>query len=494
MSLHFRFPDYSWLVQSTDFGQFLEMTFENDFGEVWLYNNDLEMISQRKTFEDLYLNGVCGHLSENIDAVKILVKPSLLEKNNLEGFLRDHPVIPHRLEQIASLRNGRTRLSTFYFGIANNDAFPEHLRNSISPDDSWIFYAQRAELDFGVVMLRQKYFPFQDPRHGDARFANIWLLQRYPELTLRLKEAFMNSFRGTRQFKRLEFTTSPFRFSLVPVADEARKRRANSHEVRPLALGDSVDFALVTALPEEMEAIRILLDSSETMRTPLADGYEYVTLKTQHGLKKVLLVCVGDQGTIPAALATFDAIQRWRPGYVMLVGVAGSDPEESTQKLGDIVVGKRVMGYEKCKVEDGVIKYEPSKFSADEALLKQAQKMKGTWQPKRLKLKRPDGSVEPCTIHDDLVIASGNTLVADPSLFKVLQGLERKVKAVEMEAEGVGHACEKSRNVKFIVIKGIMDNADKKTRDETPPAVRAKWMLYAAAVAAEFAIDVLKAF
>lgn len=52
------------------------------------------------------------------------------------------------------------------------------------------------------------------------------------------------------------------------------------------------------------------------------------------------------------------------------------------------------------------------------------------------------------------------------------------------------YACDKS-NIKALVIKGIMDTSSS-GRDEMKPALKKKWMEYAARAAAEFAIDVVR--
>lgn len=495
MNLQFRFPDYAWLVETMEFAQFLDLAFANDSGEIWLFNNDLEMIRQYESFSLLYLQRVAGTLRRNITAVRILVQPDRVDsKLGLEASLKKDAIFCKHLAEIARLRGGKDRLSTFYFGVANRTKMPPQLGANGAPNDTWIFYAQRADLDSGIVMLRHQYFPFQVAGEN-RRVAIVWMLQHYPELKVHLKKAFVKYFKCDAQFRRMEVTsTNPFDFKLVSASTRKKKRLPVSSP--SVSLGDQVDVAIVAALPEEMAELKAALAPEKPRAIPLHEEYEYVVLTTKTGSKRVLLTTIIDQGAIPAAIRTWDMIQRWRPRHIILVGVAGGDPKDESQALGDIVIGNWIVGYERGKIVNGNFQKDSSKYTADDVLLKAATDLKNSssW-PRAMRIPRPSGSKKrPCHVHDDLAIGSGSKLVADAAFFEELQSIDRKIKAVEMEADGVGCACDKTRitKVKVLVIKGIMDKSNQETRNMSP-ALKKKWMRFAARAAAEFAVDVVRA-
>lgn len=493
MSLQFRFPDYAWLVESMEFGQFLDLAFTNDSGEVWLFNNDLEVFLQHPTFSDLYLNRIAGYLSENIEAVRILVQPKLVNADiGLETSLRKNRTFCDRLAEIAGRPDGEDRLSTFYFGVAEGTKVPPQLDLN-DAHDNWIFYAQRGDLDHGIVMLRHNYFPFQ-MSDDSQKFAIAWMLQHYPPLSTRLKKKFTNCFKTDQDFHKIEVISErPFDFRLVPASSHHRKN--TPHRPRSVSLGDEVDVAIIAALPEEMSAIKDSIVPDEARAIPLHNEYEYVVLKGRTGLKKVLLTTTIDQGNIAAAIRTWDLIHKWRPSHIILVGVAGGDPNNKSQVLGDIVVGNWVVGYERGKIVGGDFKKDNSKHPADEVLLKAATDLKnGKRWPRDIEIERPSETMRSqCHVHDDLAFGSGSKLIADSEFFLQLQDIDRKIQAVEMEGDGVGTACDKARikKVKVLVIKGIMDKSNKETR-ELDAELKIKWMRYAARSAAEFAIDVVR--
>ena len=56
-----------------------------------------------------------------------------------------------------------------------------------------------------------------------------------------------------------------------------------------------------------------------------------------------------NMGRVNAANATGDAIRRWRPRYVLLVGIAAGVPERGA-RLGDVLVSDQVIDYELQKL------------------------------------------------------------------------------------------------------------------------------------------------
>jgi nucleoside phosphorylase len=58
-----------------------------------------------------------------------------------------------------------------------------------------------------------------------------------------------------------------------------------------------------------------------------------------------------------------------------------------------------------------------------------------------------------------------------------------------MEGAGIAYACSASGYSKMLIVKGIMDKSDKKTRATT---TRDEWKDYAAAVSSQFVKELIR--
>src|SRR5262245_54900205 len=102
--------------------------------------------------------------------------------------------------------------------------------------------------------------------------------------------------------------------------------RANT---RPIP--SQVDIAIVTILPEEYDAVKRLLKNVRrdpgTKEHP--NQYAWVVGEieaAQGGMYQVVLAMTVNPGNISGSLGTGKTVARWRPRYVLLVGIAGGLP------------------------------------------------------------------------------------------------------------------------------------------------------------------------
>jgi|GEM_PF-4034541 len=484
----------AWIVESMDFPVFLDMTFQSNFGEIWLYNNDLQMLIKDKAFRELYLSRIANILSKNIDAVKILVSKEHEHKIFPTRKTRRHSELIRNLRQIAKLPDGKKRLMTFYFGKISDAKIPKILKEiSNSNIDTWVFYTIRNTLDPtpGIVMVRHNVFPFH-VRGEREMFAIVWQLREQKHIQKLLKEAFESVFNSKKNFSYIDVKSiNPFRFRLTKGWSEltAKKLEERKKELSDgLAFGDSVDVAVLSSQREELAPLEKLLGCVED--TPLKfDSYRYALIHRGTHVKKVLLAVIG-QGNIAAATRTWDVIDKWRPKQVILVGVAGGDPSDPTLKLGDIVIGESIIGYEHGKIDASGFKQRSTRYDMSHELINEAERLAENWPKEKL-----DGylskSYVPPSVHR-FAIASGSKLVADHKFFKnVREMTNEKIHAIEMEGDGVGFACHNhASKPELLVVKSIMDKSDKKTRDINKKN-RERWKKYACRVASQFVYDLL---
>jgi nucleoside phosphorylase len=110
-----------------------------------------------------------------------------------------------------------------------------------------------------------------------------------------------------------------------------------------------VDFLVVTPLDEEWRACRDVLGPfDESSRSDeLGDTITYYlrTYPTGNAHYLVTSASMGAMGHTEAALFAHDALKRWSPAGVLLVGIAGSFSRK-WHRLGDVVVASEVFGFE----------------------------------------------------------------------------------------------------------------------------------------------------
>jgi nucleoside phosphorylase/tetratricopeptide (TPR) repeat protein len=191
-------------------------------------------------------------------------------------------------------------------------------------------------------------------------------------------------------------------------------------------------------------------------------------------------------GELAAANATTDAIVRWNPNYVLMVGIAAGIPNlKEDRELGDVIVADQVIGYEHVKVTDKGYEYREHEYPASALLLDRVRNFWDASWMNQIAVPRPANAKRPGTKLHVGPVASGDKVVASTGFRDQLTARWPKLVAVEMEAEGVFSAVFDRPQIRnTLMIRGISDLADERKSDE--------WQEYAANAAAAFAISFLK--
>ncbi|HEY9803386.1 MAG TPA: 5'-methylthioadenosine/S-adenosylhomocysteine nucleosidase [Leptolyngbyaceae cyanobacterium] len=254
---------------------------------------------------------------------------------------------------------------------------------------------------------------------------------------------------------------------------------------------NKINFLIITPLKEELDAVLNKLpkvqESSpfhDDIRTYYLSNLPVIFADGTTGTYRIVVTLSG-MGRVPAANATSDAIRRWQPDYVLLVGIAGGFANAGV-KLGDVLVSDQIVDYESQKTtSDGhQVRYEVHR--ADQRLLGASQNLRdNVWQQK-ITTARPENGVPVSYIGP---ILSGDKSVA---VGEVLAGYAKdwpKLKGVEMEAGGVASASFQAvQRPGFFMIRGVSDLADE---DEKTYEVQ-QWRSYACDVAASYTVALLE--
>jgi nucleoside phosphorylase len=267
-----------------------------------------------------------------------------------------------------------------------------------------------------------------------------------------------------------------------------------------------LDLAIVTVIPEEYHAVRRRVvnpyQASFSRSEANVYAWELGEVPTRSGeAYKVVVGMIGIGGTNSTAMATVDAVSRWQPRYVLLVGIAGGFPLDGLKK-GDVVVADVVYGYEYGKLEKEFNPRMDRTFQADLGLVNGTMALSrfGTNWIERIDVKPPIPGI-PNVFKG--AVASGDKVVDDPTneFFEKVHKAWPKLQAVEMEGAGAAAAIEYTRalglSVGFLMIRGISDMPRPKQEaehggDTKAPAKgtqeRDAWKIYASNVAAAFTI------
>jgi len=213
---------------------------------------------------------------------------------------------------------------------------------------------------------------------------------------------------------------------------------------------------VLTALPIEMDAVINQLSDVE-LDTHLDVGTDYYrgiyTLPTG---KIDVIVGRTDQTNINAAVETERALQYYKPSHAFYVGIAGGLKDV---KVGDIVIGADVIGYERGKAEDGMFKARPQFGASSYDLERAANSFAISHSWKAISTSLADDKFAPEITVLSGTIASGEKVDASykSDLHKHIKKIASNALAIEMEGLGFLTVCRTRPSVKSLLLRGISD-------------------------------------
>ena len=251
---------------------------------------------------------------------------------------------------------------------------------------------------------------------------------------------------------------------------------------------DACDFVLIAPLPEERDALLKRISNYRRLN-PDADDvrvYYSANIRTsfpdgRSAFYRVIIVTPLGMGRLEAAHAASDAIRRWKPKHVLVVGIAGGLGKAGVN-LGDILIADQVADYELQKLlpNKQLIRWQVHRV--DPRMLGHAKGFRNSNWMQQIKTSRP-ASGEP-QVHFG-AICSGDKVIANGLADTHREVWERLV-GVEMEAGGVASAVfQSTEKPGFFMVRAVSDLADE-TIDNTK---NNPWWDYACDCAAAYAID-----
>ncbi len=297
-------------------------------------------------------------------------------------------------------------------------------------------------------------------------------------------------------YKDIVYQHGPSSYHQTPASVNAQEERQSTAQpdVRSQNLPNDqiVDFVIIAPLKEERDAILRKLPGHQELPPSNQDVYVHyaaalpVTFSNkQTSSYELRIVSPLEKGRVQAVHAATEAIRRWQPRYVLLVGIAGGVAAAGVN-LGDVLIASQIADYELQKQTDRGSEIRWQVYPASPAMLAQTQNFSlREWQD-LISQKRPgDGTPH----QHEGIIASGDKVVAFADILAAFNKTWPELIGVEMEAGGVAVAAEQSASRPgFFMVRSVSDFADSK---KGSTAVE-KWRPYACDVAAAYAIALLE--
>lgn len=252
-----------------------------------------------------------------------------------------------------------------------------------------------------------------------------------------------------------------------------------------------VDFVIITPLEEEREAMLSKLQDVE--RIPPGNDVRFyfkarLPVVVSDGSKTAYSVVVAmplSMGRLETANLTGDAIRRWKPRYVLVVGIAGGYARNGVG-LGDVLVADQIVDYELQKLTPRKTETRWQLHRVDPRLLGAAQNIVGADWHKLIAVDRPESGVPVRKIGP---VCTGDKVIANGLIGQHARVWDKLV-GVEMEAGGAASAAfQAAHHIGFFMIRGVSDLADE---DKGLSEVQ-KWRAYACDVAASYTVALLGA-
>lgn len=254
----------------------------------------------------------------------------------------------------------------------------------------------------------------------------------------------------------------------------------------------TVDAVIITALEEEREAVLRKLPRHRRVNPTNGDTQVYYGANVHIKLPRrpaevyrVIVFSLVSMGRVQSATATNDAIRRWKPRYVLLVGIAGG-VRATGVRLGDVLISDQVADYELAKITPTGSKIRWVVHHADTRLLNTARNLKASDWQSLISVPRPTKGTPQRHVGP---MGTGDKVVAREEALTQLLETWPKLIGIEMEAGGVATATfNSSSKPGFFMVRAVSDLADEKKGSASVD----KWRLYACDVAAAYGIALLR--
>ena len=223
-------------------------------------------------------------------------------------------------------------------------------------------------------------------------------------------------------------------------------------------------IVIQTALGLEQDAVSSRLLDVRDIVHPESKTIYKIGKYGKSGNEIEVIVGRTDQTNVNAGIETERAISFFKPTYLFYVGVAGGLKDV---KIGDVVIGSDVFGYERGKEKDTFLPRPKFGFSSYELEQKAVSYSRSEEWNKRASSLSKDLFPGEIQIFAG-TIASGEKVIGSSKsgLYQFLKQACSHALAVEMEGLGFLEACRPYPLIKSLLIRGVSDLVDGKDNSD----------------------------
>lgn len=269
--------------------------------------------------------------------------------------------------------------------------------------------------------------------------------------------------------------------------------RAGTIPVMDEGLHQTADIAIVTPTAGEwQEMLKQISDLKKSPNWPLPVCHGRIGTHT-------VVCCATGKGQEETASAVTLLIERAKPRWLLLVGIAGGFPDQNVHR-GDVVIAHVIHNFDYGKLVKGEFVRRPENdFNCDRSLLSWAEvaaiDSNTNWRT-TVSLAQPESkSNHEIKVHSDCYIASSSKVVDDPNhdFYAKVKAAFPEIHAVEMEGTGAGASARLAQGERAIGLSMIRGISDEPGVPEAAGSNQRKlWRSYAAAAAAAFTRELLE--
>lgn len=259
-------------------------------------------------------------------------------------------------------------------------------------------------------------------------------------------------------------------------------------EVRPREF--QTDIAIITSSPlVELNAVR-RLPGEFVCEYSQSDALDYYSTgwKRSDGRSLSIVACSAPRmGMTAAAVTACKVIERWRPKFLAMTGIAAGTRKKNAN-YGDVIVADSCFDYGSGKIEENdkgerifIPSPTPLRIGPDEGAVLQR------WEQGQLRMDEVRRAFDPpfpaVPRLNVGVIATGAAVVQNQSIVDDILSNQRKVLGLDMEAYAIFEAAHlmSGPRPRVLVAKAVSDFATMRKND--------KWQRYAAFTSARFVFE-----
>ncbi|MBV7576561.1 hypothetical protein KW846_27965 [Pseudomonas sp. PDM32] len=267
------------------------------------------------------------------------------------------------------------------------------------------------------------------------------------------------------------------------LADYSLKKNWQStlgHLLIQLKKNTKFDFVIFCALHEERNPYVTLINGAQVNRGGV-DCYD-----VEIGRKKGTVVLLPQMGLVNAAVTAGLCIDRLKPSLIGMSGICGGFPDRANK--GQLFISSMAYEYQSGKWASDGFRQEPYQVPTDHVTLTDLKILANSANliselEQGFDGKRPTQTHKP----EVGIFTSGSAVIADDTYLKQIEGIHRKVNALDMEVFAIQRAAELSHHKPpCICAKTVVDLCDQVKNDDLH--------VYGSYISAKFMIKAIQNF